>query len=194
MKSRFELSYIFSAFYSEIRTQYNYNVHILRSDNAKKYFSDQFNTNMTQNGIIYESSYVVIPQQKEIVERKNRHFMEVARALMFQIRVPKMFWADTVHIATFLINRMLSSVLNGCAPYTVLFSIRSLFFIPPKIFGCTCFVQDMRSQISKLDPRSLKCIFFGYFRTQKGYRCYSSVLGRYLCLEMSPSLNRVLSL
>lgn len=31
-----------------------------------------------------------------------------------------------------------------------------------------------------MDPRSLKCVFLVYSCTQKGYRCYSPVLGRYL--------------
>ena len=34
--------------------------------------------------------------------------------------------------------------------------------------------------MSKLDPKSLKCIFFGYSRVQKGYRCYCPSLRRYL--------------
>ena len=34
--------------------------------------------------------------------------------------------------------------------------------------------------MSKLDPKSLKCIFLGYSRVQKGYRYYCSSLRRYL--------------
>ena len=38
-----------------------------------------------------------------------------------------------------------------------------MFPIDPKIFGCTCFVRDVRPQVFKLDPKSLKCFFVGYF-------------------------------
>ena len=47
------------------------------------------------------------------------------------------------------------------------------------MFGCTCFVRDVRPQVSKLDPKSLKCIFVGYSRVQKGYRCYCPTLRCY---------------
>ncbi|CAH9128156.1 unnamed protein product, partial [Cuscuta epithymum] len=80
----------------------------------------------------------------------------------------------------FLINRMPSSVLNGKAPYHCLFPNKELFPIPPKIFGCTCFVRDVNPHLTKLDPKSLKCIFLGYSRAQKGYRCFCPSTGRYL--------------
>ena len=54
-----------------------------------------------------------------------------------------------------------------------------LFPIDPKAFGCTCFVGNVYPQVSKLDPKSLKCIFVGYSRVQKGYRCYCPTLQHY---------------
>ena len=54
-----------------------------------------------------------------------------------------------------------------------------MFPIDPKVFGCTCFVWDVRLQVSKLDPKSLKCIFMGYSRVKKGSRCYCPTLRCY---------------
>ena len=96
------------------------------------------------------------------------------------MQVPKHFWADAVSTACFLINRMPSSVLSGETPFHVLFPKKTLFPIEPRIFGCTCFVRDVRPHVTKLDPKSLKCIFLGYSRVQKGYRCYCPDLNRYL--------------
>ena len=72
------------------------------------------------------------------------------------------------------------SILHGDIPYNILFPTKSLFPIEPRIFGCTCFVRDVRPQVTKLDPKSLKCVFLGYSRRQKGYRCFSPDLNRYL--------------
>ena len=44
----------------------------------------------------------------------------------------------------------------------------------------TCYNRDVRPYVSKLDSKSLKCIFLGYSRIQKGYRCYCPSLCRYL--------------
>nr|CAD1837516.1 unnamed protein product [Ananas comosus var. bracteatus] len=75
---------------------------------------------------------------------------------------------------------MPSSVLDGDILYTVLFPSKSLFPIEPHLFGSTCFVRDVRPQVTKLDPKSLKCIFLGYSRLQKEYRCFSPTLDRYI--------------
>ena len=75
---------------------------------------------------------------------------------------------------------MPSPVLNWDTPYHINFPNKPLFPIEPKVFGCTCFVRDVRPHVSKLDPKSLKCIFLGYSCVQKGYRCYCPSLHRYL--------------
>ena len=42
------------------------------------------------------------------------------------------------------------------------------------------FCSNVRPHVSKLDPKSLKCIFLGYFRVQKEYKCYYPNLREYL--------------
>ncbi|CAH9083140.1 unnamed protein product [Cuscuta epithymum] len=180
MKRRSELFTHFSAFCVEIKTQFNVLVRVLRGDNAQEYLSAPFKSFMLQHGIIHQTSCVDTPPQNGVAERKNRHLLETARALLFQMNVPKQFWADAVSTSCFLINRMSSSVLDGKTPYQCLFPNKELFPIPPKIFGCTCFVRDVNPHRTKLDPKSLKCIFLGYSRVQKGYRCFCPSTGRYL--------------
>ncbi|XP_019054781.1 PREDICTED: ENHANCER OF AG-4 protein 2-like [Nelumbo nucifera] len=48
----------------------------------------------------------------------------------------------------------------------------SPFPLPPRVFGCVYFVHNLGPGTNKLDARSLKCIFLGYSRTQKWYKCY----------------------
>ena len=75
---------------------------------------------------------------------------------------------------------MPSTVLNDQIPYSILFPKKSLFPIEPRIFGSTCYVRDVRPFVTKLDPKALKCVFLGYSRLQKGYRCFSPDLNKYV--------------
>ena len=111
MKSRSELFSHFS-FCAEIHTQFHVYVQNSISDNAKEYVSEQFQSFMVEHDILHQTSYVDTPAQNGVVERKNRHLLETAKALLFQMHVPKHFWADAVSTACFLINRMPSSILN----------------------------------------------------------------------------------
>ncbi|GAB2276334.1 hypothetical protein Dimus_039183 [Dionaea muscipula] len=74
---------------------------------------------------------------------------------------------------------MPSSVLQGEVPHHVLFPGQPIHPLPLRIFGCTCYIWVICPHLTKLDPKSLRCIFLGYSRTQKGYRCYSPELGRF---------------
>lgn len=96
MKSSSELFFHFSSFYTEMQTQFNVPIQILRNDHVKKYLSESFQTYMTQHGILRQTSCVDTPSQNMVVERKNRHLLETGRALFFQMHVPKRFWADEV--------------------------------------------------------------------------------------------------
>ncbi|RVW57690.1 Retrovirus-related Pol polyprotein from transposon TNT 1-94 [Vitis vinifera] len=138
---------------------------------------------LAQEGIVHLSSCVDTPQQNGIAERKNRHLLEVARSLMFSMNVPKLFWGQAVLTAAYLINRMPSRVLKFQTPCQTLLksfpTTRLISTVPPKIFGCSIVVHINQQHRSKLDPRSLKCIFLGYSSNQKGYKCYSPVTRKF---------------
>jgi hypothetical protein len=79
----------------------------------------------------------------EFLSGKSQHLLEVTRALLLFMHVPKSYWGDALLTAAYLINRMPSCVLNFKTPLEVLsppFS-SSNFVIPPRVFGCVCFVH-----------------------------------------------------
>ena len=93
--------------------------------------------------------------QNGVVERKNRHLLETAKSLLFQMQVPKYFWADAVSAAYFFINQMPSSILNWGTPCHTLFPNKPLFPIEPRVFGCTCFVRDVHPHTPKSTSKTL---------------------------------------
>ena len=84
MKNSFELFSHFCAFYAEIHTQFHISIQSPISDKAKKYASEQFQSIMLQNNILHQTSCVDTPLHNGVAERKNRHLLETAPALLFQ--------------------------------------------------------------------------------------------------------------
>jgi len=95
---------------------------------------------------------------------------------------------DAVLSVCHLIDRMPSSVLDGKILFSYLYPTKSVFFMTPRVFGCTCFVKDLSPGWDKLSPRSIKCVFVGYCRTQKGCRCYTPSTKKYVVYHISHSL------
>lgn len=144
-----------------------------------------------KNGIVHQSSCPNTPQQNGVAARKNRHLLEVARALLFSSKVPNYLWGEAVLTAAYLINRMPSKVLNfqtpintfkECFPSTSVSTGLTL-----KIFGCTAFVHEHKN-VGKLEPRAIKCVFVGYSPTQKGYKCFDPKKKENVCHWMLHSL------
>ena len=69
-----------------------------------------------EKGIHHQTTCVDTPQQNGIAERKNKHLLEVSRAIMFSINVPKYLWGGAILIASYLINRTPIHVLNYIPP------------------------------------------------------------------------------
>ncbi|RVX06283.1 Retrovirus-related Pol polyprotein from transposon TNT 1-94 [Vitis vinifera] len=178
MKEKSEVGHIFQTFNLMVQNQFNSKIQVLKSDNAKEYFTSSLSTYLQNHGIIHISSCVDTPQQNGVAERKNRHLLEVARCLMFFSNVPNYFWGEAILTATYLINRMPSRVLTFQSPRQLLLkkfphTRAASSDLPFKVFGCTAFVHVYPQNRSKFAPRANKCIFLGYSPTQKGYKCYS---------------------
>ncbi|RVW82043.1 Retrovirus-related Pol polyprotein from transposon TNT 1-94 [Vitis vinifera] len=134
-------------------------------------------------GILHDSLCVNTPQQNGVAERKNGHLLNTTRALLFQGNVPKSYWGEVVLIATYMINRIPSRVLDNKSPVEILKSFyphfRTSNGLTPRVFGCTAFVHVHSQHRDKLDPRAIKCVFLGYSSTQKGYKCYNPLARKF---------------
>lgn len=116
MSEKYEVANLFKKFLSMIETQFQTNIGILRIDNGTEYFNEVLGSFLREKGIHHQSTCVDTPQQNGVVERKNKHLLEVSRAIMFSMHVPKYFWSDAVLTALYLINRMPTRVLNYSTP------------------------------------------------------------------------------
>ena len=80
-----------ASFITYVGTQFHAQVQIIMSDNGPEFRDQHAIASYRSKGIIHQTSYVGTPQQNGIVERKHKQLLEVARALLFQSRVPARF-------------------------------------------------------------------------------------------------------
>lgn len=167
LKNKSDVFECFIDFHKLVVNQYNARVKIFRTDNGTEYVNKFFGEYLSNCGIIHETTCPGTYEQNGLAERKNRHLLEVTRCLMMAMNVPKFLWSQAVMTAAYLINRMPSRVLNYRTPIECLTG-NTTYVVPPKVFGCVCFVRDHRPSVGKLDPRAVKCVFVGYSGKQKG--------------------------
>ncbi|RZB86491.1 Exocyst complex component EXO70B1 [Glycine soja] len=114
-------------------------------------------------------------------KRKNRHILEITRALLSVAYVPKCFRIDAVVTAVYLMNRQPSRVLNYKTPLQVLakhVTLPYVLMLPPRKFGCVTYVHIPKNQRMKLDLCVVHCVFLGHGAHKKGYCCYDPVTRR----------------
>jgi hypothetical protein len=165
LKHKDEVFGVFKSFHIMVQTQFSAKIQILRSDNGGEYVNQPFQAYFQSHGLFHETSCFQTPQQNGIAERKNRHILEIARALLIGAHVPSCYWDDAVATAVHLLNRMPTKVLTFQTPLKVLSNhvpLPAVLMIPPRIFGCVAFVHLHKNQRTKLDPCAVRCLFLGY--------------------------------
>lgn len=107
------------------------------------------------------------PQQNGVVERKNIHILNIARALRFQSRMPIKYWCICNQTAIYLMNRLNSAVIEGRSPYELLYKKKpSLTHL--RVIGCLCYATNVLKG-DKFEERARAAVLMGYSETQKSY-------------------------
>ena len=176
----FEVVTTVTHFITEVVTQYSTTPKILRTDNALEFFQTSLRTFCADRDIIHQTACPHTSQQNGVAKQKHRQLLDITRTLLIEMHVPSYLWSDALMTMTYLQNWLPFAPLGGAIPFHSLLPTSYLFSLPPRVFGCTAFVQDHSPSLSKLAPRALKGVFVGYSRTQKGYRVYFPDTRRYM--------------
>ncbi|CAN1245741.1 Retrovirus-related Pol polyprotein from transposon TNT 1-94 [Linum grandiflorum] len=121
LRLKSELIRVTQAFVLMIQTQFHKTIKRLQSDPGGEYNSNDLRAFYQSHGILYQQSCLGVSEQNGVVERKNRHVLELARAILLQTNVPSTFWPEVVSTVTYLINRQPSATLGHVSPYMKLF-------------------------------------------------------------------------
>lgn len=101
----------FLEFHAMIRNLFNCSISYFQSDGGGEFTSNQFEQYLCNHGIQNRISCPHTPQQNGAAERKHRHLANITGCLLFQSQLPPEYWAEAMHYAVYLSNRLPSKVL-----------------------------------------------------------------------------------
>ncbi len=81
------------------------NIKCLRFNGGGEYFSNEFSEYLKEHGIQKKYSCNYSPQQNGVVERKNRHIVEITRAMLNEKNLSNYFWVEVVATTMYIMNR-----------------------------------------------------------------------------------------
>lgn len=147
----------------------------LRTDRGGEFTSREFVDFCDENGIRRELTAPYTPEQNGVAERKNRTVVEMARSMLKAKGIPDKFWGEAVATAVYLLNISPTKAVMNRTPYEAWMG-RKPRVSHLKVFGCVAYAMvDIRS---KLDEKSVKCVFIGYCSQSKAYRLYNQSSGK----------------
>ncbi|XP_071693195.1 uncharacterized protein [Rutidosis leptorrhynchoides] len=132
----------------------------LMCDNGTEFVNSKVNDFVLSNGIVHQTSCAYTPQQNGLVERKHRHLLNVARAIMFQGGIPLRFWDECILTAVYLINKTPTSLLNGKCPFEIIYNrVPNLSHL--RVFGCLAFstILNNSDKFAERDVKFYETIF-----------------------------------
>lgn len=145
-----------------VQTQFHTNIKCIKSDNAFELGSGNAQSAyLRDKGILHQTSCVGVPQQNGIVEKKHKHLLETARALLFQSKLHVSFWGECVLTATHLINLFPTPILKNKSPFELLFD-KPPVYTHLRSFGCICYASTLKHGRDKFQQRATPCTFIGY--------------------------------
>jgi transposase InsO family protein len=161
MKHRNEVLSIYKTFARMIRPHFDAPIHVFRVDSTREYLLGALCQFLSKQGTLSLFSCPGAHAQNGVAERKHRHLLETARALMIASSDPTHFWAEAISTSTYLINIQPASTLKGGIPD------ECLLRHPPDyyslcLFGFLCYVLLAPRERTKLTPQSVECVFLGY--------------------------------
>ena len=158
LRTKDQVFQVFKKFHALIERETGRKLKRLRTDNGGEYTSREFEEYCSNHGIRHEKTVPGTPQHNGVAERMNRTIVEKVRSMLRMAKLPKTFWGEAVRTACYLINRSPSVPLEFDIPERV-WTNKELSYSHLKVFGSKAFAHVPKEQRTKLDDKSVPCIF-----------------------------------
>jgi hypothetical protein len=95
------------------------------------------------------------------------------RCLLFQASLPASYWAEALHTATHLLNRLPSKAVSHPNPHFALYGAAPSYD-HLRVFGCACYPNTFATAPHKLSPRSTAAYSLATLLTTRGTGVWTS--------------------
>ena len=164
----------FKSFKKKVENEKNLSIKGLRTDRGGEFTSTDFNNFCEINGIRRQLTTAYTPQQNGVAERKNRTLMNMVRTMLFEKEIPKTLWAEAVRWSNYVLNMCPTLMVKDLTPAEAWNGIKpSVAHF--RVFGCIAHAHVPEVNRSKLDKRSVECVFLGVSEESKGYRLLNPI-------------------
>jgi transposase InsO family protein len=148
----------------------------IRRDNGTEFKNSQIEGFLEEEGIKHEFSSPYTPQQNDVVERKNRNLLDMARTMLDEYKTSDRFWVEAINTAFYSINRLYLHWILKKTSYELLTGKKpnvSYF----RVFGSKCFILIKRARNSKFAPKAVEGFLLGYDSNTRAYRVFNKSTG-----------------
>jgi transposase InsO family protein len=155
-------------FLRQAQNEFGLRIKKIRSDNGTEFKNSQIEGFLEEDGIKQEFSSPYTPQQNDVMERKNKFLLDMARTMLDEYKTPDRFWAEVINIACYSINRLYLHQILKKTSYELLTGKKpnvSYF----RIFGIKCFILIKRGRNSKFAPKAVEGFLLGYDSNTRAY-------------------------
>ncbi len=159
----------FKQYKALVENEIGHKIKVLRSENGGEFVSKKFDTFLAECGIQRHTRARYSPQQNGVGERVNRTIMECARSMILAQGLGLEFWGEAVNTAVYIKNRCPTKALDSKTPQEA-WSGRKLDVSHLRVFGCKSFAHVPDEKRTKLESKSIPCVFLGYHEGAKAYR------------------------
>ncbi len=169
LKAKREVFEKFKQYKGLVENKIRHKIKVLRSNNGREYVSKKFDAFLAECGIQRQTSAPYSPQQNGVAEHANRTIMECAKSMILAQGLDIEFWGEAVNTTMYIKNRCPTKVLNSKTPQEA-WSGRKHDVFHLRVFGCKTFAHVPDEKRTKLESKSMPCVFLGYYEGTKAYR------------------------
>ncbi len=145
-----------------VENEIGHKIKVLRSNNKGEFVSKKFNAFLMKCGIQRQTSVAYSPQQNGVAEHASRTIMECARSMILAQGLELEFWGETVNKAVYIRNQCPTKAFDS-KTLREAWSGRKPDVSRLRVFGCKAFARVPSEKMTKLESKSMPCVFLGYY-------------------------------